>query len=112
MRFLRNVFAYYRAHGRHDLPWRSTRDPYRILVSEVMLQQTPVGRALSYYERFLKRFPHERELAKAPLGDVLALWSGLGYNRRAKFLQEAAFIALREWGNIPGDPVLLESLPG
>jgi A/G-specific adenine glycosylase len=82
--------GYWNRSGRDHLPWRKTRDPYHILVSEMMLQQTQVDRVIPYYERFLKRFPDARSLAAAPLADVLRLWSGLGYNRRAKYLHEAA----------------------
>jgi len=76
--------------NRRDLPWRATRDPYAILVSEMMLQQTQVLRVLPYYEAFLARFPDPPALAAAPLADVLGVWSGLGYNRRARALQDAA----------------------
>jgi len=72
------------------LPWRRTKDPYRILVSEVMLQQTQVSRVSKKYREFLNAYPAVRTLAKAPLADVLRVWSGLGYNRRAKFLYDAA----------------------
>jgi A/G-specific adenine glycosylase len=78
------------ARVRRPLPWRATRDPYAILVSEVMLQQTQAARVVPYYERWLRRFPDARALAHAPARDVLAAWSGLGYNRRALALQEAA----------------------
>ena len=88
--FQRIVRAYYKKHGRHDLPWRQTRDPYKILVSEVMLQQTQVERVKPFYEAFLKKFPTARRLAEAPLSDVLKAWQGLGYNRRAKLLHAAA----------------------
>ena len=71
-------------HGRHDLPWQRTRDPYRIWLSEVMLQQTQVATVIPYYERFLARFPDVESLAGAQLDDVLALWSGLGYYSRAR----------------------------
>lgn len=86
------VWKYWKENGRHDLPWRKTKDPYRILVSEMMLQQTQVPRVLGKYDSFLKRFPAARALAKAPLSDVLKEWSGLGYNRRAKYLHDAAKI--------------------
>ena len=76
------LLGWYAAH-RRDLPWRRTRDPYRILVSEVMLQQTRVETVLPYYERFLARFPTAESLARAPLEEVLLHWSGLGYYRRA-----------------------------
>jgi A/G-specific adenine glycosylase len=88
------VWDYYRQHGR-DLPWRTAEpdgsfDPYKILVSEIMLQQTQAGRVIPKYESFLKRFPTVGALAEAPLSAVLAQWNGLGYNRRAKYLHEAA----------------------
>lgn len=88
--FRQTVWRFYRAHGRHDLPWRKTHDPYKILVSEVMLQQTQVERVIPFYRTFLKRFPTVRALARAPLPDVLRSWQGLGYNRRAKLLRTAA----------------------
>ncbi len=88
--FIRTVRGYYRKSGRHDLPWRQTSDPYRIAVSEVMLQQTQVARVIGKYKEFLKAFPTARSLANAPLRQVLLLWSGLGYNRRARFLQKMA----------------------
>ena len=90
LNFRQTVWQYWKAHGRHDLPWRKTKDPYRILVSEVMLQQTQVPRVTEKYKEFLKKFPTVRALAKAPLSDVLKGWSGLGYNRRAKYLHDAA----------------------
>jgi len=88
--FRRAVWEHYRKHGRHDLPWRQTKDPYKILVSEVMLQQTRVPRVLEKYKSFLKKFPTVNKLARAPFSEVLKEWSGLGYNRRAKYLHEAA----------------------
>jgi A/G-specific adenine glycosylase len=78
------------AHVRRPLPWRFTRDPYAVLVSELMLQQTQAARVVPYYERWLVRFPTAATLAAAPVRDVLAAWSGLGYNRRALALQQAA----------------------
>lgn len=95
---------------RRDLPWRRTRDPYRILVSEVMLQQTQVARVVPYYEAFLERFPDEVALGRAPTADVLRLWSGLGYNRRALALQACArAVAAEGW---PPDAAGLLALPG
>lgn len=88
--FRKIVWTHYQKHGRHTLPWRKTRDPYKILVSEIMLQQTQVERVLPFYAEFMKRFPTARKLAAAPLSDVLRMWQGLGYNRRAKMLKEAA----------------------
>jgi len=103
------LLRWYAEHGR-DLPWRSTRDPYRVLVSEVMLQQTQAARVVPYLERFLARFPDEDALATAPTAEVLAAWSGLGYNRRALALQRAARIVAGEgW---PRDEAGLRRLPG
>ena len=86
--FAEQVIAWQRVHGRHDLPWQKTRDAYSIWVSEVMLQQTQVATVIPYYERFVRRFPDVAALAKAPVDDVLAHWSGLGYYSRAR--KEAA----------------------
>lgn len=103
------VLSWYAA-VRRDLPWRRTRDPYRILVSEVMLQQTQVARVVPYYEAFLERFPDEQALGSAPTADVLRLWSGLGYNRRALALQACARAVAQEgW---PPDAEGLLGLPG
>ena len=77
---LATLTAWYARHGRHLLPWRQTRDPYAVLVSEVMLQQTQVSRVTPYYEQWLARWPNAPALAAAPLADVIRLWSGLGYN--------------------------------
>ena len=111
-RFRRRVWAHDRRHYR-SLPWRETNDPYAILVSEVMLQQTQVTRVCNYYGRFLARFPDPDSLAAAPLGAVLELWSGLGYNRRALALQRAAGAVVREHGGvIPADRDALLRLPG
>ena len=111
--FRRKILTWYRRNARHDLPWRQTRDSYRILVAEVMLQQTQVVRVLDYYRGFLQKFPTVRHLARAPLGDVLALWSGLGYNRRARYLWEAAQVVVRAFaGTFPRDAATLETLPG
>lgn len=110
--FNRRIREHCRRHGR-DLPWRRTRDPYRILVSEIMLQQTQVERVISYYKKFLARFPHVAALAAAPLADVLAVWQGLGYNRRALYLKRAAEeIAARHGSAVPRDPEALARLPG
>ncbi|HEX8993809.1 MAG TPA: A/G-specific adenine glycosylase, partial [Candidatus Paceibacterota bacterium] len=83
---LRSDVYEYRGH----LPWRKTRDAYKILVSEMMLQQTQVDRVMPFYGSFLKRFPTVNALAQAPLSDVLRAWQGLGYNRRGKYLHDAA----------------------
>jgi A/G-specific adenine glycosylase len=96
-----------------ELPWRRTRDPYAVLVSEVMLQQTQVDRVLPYYSRFLERFPTVEDLAAAPTSDVIRIWSGLGYNRRAVNLQRAARAVVDEFGgSFPEDPAELKKLPG
>jgi len=103
------VLAWYDREGR-DLPWRRTRDPYAILVSEVMAQQTQVGRVVEYYERWLARWPTPAALAAASPADVLRAWVGLGYNRRALRLREAAAIVARDgW---PRDAAGLQALPG
>jgi A/G-specific adenine glycosylase len=88
--FIKQVEAHYTKYGRHDLPWRQTTDPYAILVSEVMLQQTQALRVIPKYQAFMAKYPTPEHLAKAPLSAVLQLWIGLGYNRRAKYLHEAA----------------------
>jgi A/G-specific adenine glycosylase len=106
--FRRRILTWYGRSGR-DLPWRHTRDPYRVLVSEVMLQQTQVSRVVPAYERFLGRFPTLRALSRAPLGDVLREWSRLGYNRRARDLHE---IARRHPSGLPRTVAGLDALPG
>jgi len=100
-------------HGRHDLPWQRTRDPYRIWLSEVMLQQTQVATVIPYYERFLARFPDVKSLAGARLDDVLVLWSGLGYYSRARNLHAAAqAVTESNGGRFPRTSKALASLPG
>ncbi len=107
----RAVWAHYKKEGRHTLPWRKTRDPYRILVSELMLQQTQVPRVIGKYTSFLKKFPTVRALAKAPLSAVLKEWSGLGYNRRGKYLHDAAKTIMSDYrGNMK--EALAHPLPG
>ncbi len=90
------LLRWYKTHGR-DLPWRKTRDPYRILVSEIMLQQTQVNRVIIYYKEWLKRFPNWKWLAKASNADVIHAWAGLGYNRRALALRDIA-IHIKKYG--------------
>ncbi len=111
--FAARIVAWQRVHGRHDLPWQQTRDPYRIWLSEVMLQQTQVATVIPYYLRFLERFPDAARLAAADLDEVLALWSGLGYYSRGRNLHAAAVrIAAESGGRFPSDRAALETLPG
>ncbi len=108
----RRLLGWYRRR-RRDLPWRRSRDPYRIWVSEVMLQQTQVATAIPYYQTFLERFPDVEALARAPIDEVLAAWAGLGYYRRARHLHAAAGIVVREHaGRVPQDPEVFRRLPG
>src|SRR5213082_550316 len=109
MAFAQRLIRWQIRHGRHDLPWQRTRDPYRIWLSEVMLQQTQVATVIPYYERFLARFPDVKSLAAAPLDDVLALWSGLGYYARARNLHRAARAC---HGSLPRTSAELRALPG
>lgn len=107
------LLSWYRGHGRHDLPWRRTRDPWAVLVSELMLQQTQVPRVLPKYEAFLARFPTPASCAAAPVGDVVRSWAGLGYNRRAVNLHRAAVaVVQRHGGSLPDDVDALLALPG
>jgi len=100
-------------HGRHDLPWQGTRDPYRIWLSEVMLQQTQVATVIPYYRRFLARFPDVQSLARASLDEVLKLWSGLGYYSRARNLHAAAEVVVgAHAGRFPRTREGLARLPG
>ena len=111
--FAARVIAWQRVHGRHDLPWQQTRDPYRIWLSEVMLQQTQVATVIPYFLRFLERFPDVASLGAAELDEVLALWSGLGYYSRGRNLHAAAVrVAGELGGRFPTDRATLESLPG
>ncbi len=107
------VIRWQRRHGRHGLPWQGTRDAYRVWLSEVMLQQTQVSTVLDYYPRFLARFPDVQALAAAPLDDVLALWSGLGYYSRARNLHRCAQAVVAEHdGAFPRSSAALATLPG
>jgi A/G-specific adenine glycosylase len=111
-KFRRIVNDYYQNFGR-DLPWRSTNDPYKILVSEIMLQQTQVSRVVERYVEFIKTFPDITSLAEATLRDVLTVWQGMGYNRRALSLKKLAEIVNVTYGGyIPSDVSLLMQLPG
>src|SRR5271170_2736531 len=111
-KFQRELLAWYDTHAR-DLPWRQSADPYRIWVSEIMLQQTRVAAVLDYYARFLTLFPSVTALAQAEEPDVLAAWSGLGYYRRAKLMHKAAKVVVGEYrGVIPPTAEQLRKLPG
>ena len=110
--FRRKLMSWYRSHAR-ELPWRGISDPYRTWVSEVMLQQTRVAAVIEHYENFLRRFPTIVALALASEAEVLAVWSGLGYYRRARMLHKAAQFIVRERGGVlPGTATELRTLPG
>ncbi len=107
------VVRWQETHGRHGLPWQSTRDPYRVWLSEIMLQQTQVSAVLEYFPRFLARFPDVATLAAAPQDDVLALWAGLGYYSRARNLLKCAQQVMAEHGGkFPPTADGLQTLPG
>jgi A/G-specific adenine glycosylase len=111
--FAGHVVRWQRTHGRNALPWQNTRDAYRVWLSEIMLQQTQVAAVLGYYERFLARFPDVAALGAAPLDDVLALWSGLGYYSRARHLHACAqAVVQRHGGAFPRSAAELQQLPG
>jgi len=108
----KRLLAWYRKNAR-DLPWRRTRDPYHIWISEIMLQQTTVATVLGYFERFLQKFPTVADLASAPEESVLHLWQGLGYYRRARHLHRAAQMIVRDYGSqFPTDAEAIRKLPG
>ena len=110
--FQRRILKWYKVYGR-DLPWRKTRDPYKILVSEIMLQQTQVSRVLLYYENFLETFPTAQKLANAPVSAVQEAWSGLGYYARAQNLHKTVrYIVQKQKGNFPNTAETLRTLPG
>src|SRR4030095_3642669 len=110
--FRRRILAWYRRHGR-DLPWRQTRDPYRILVSEIMLQQTQVDRVLPKYQEWLDRYPSLEALAAAPEADVVKTWYPLGYKIRPRRLQAIARESVEKYnGQLPGDEDTLRSFKG
>ncbi len=111
--FSARLIEWQRGHGRHTLPWQNTRDPYRVWLSEIMLQQTQVATVLGYYARFLERFPDVTALAAASLDDVFALWSGLGYYSRARNLHACACAIVAEHGGrFPDTSAALMQLPG
>ena len=111
--FAERLLAWWDRHGRSDLPWQHPRTPYRVWVSEIMLQQTQVSTVIPYFERWMQRFPDLASLARAPLDDVLALWSGLGYYARARNLHRAAQeCAAKHGGTLPDSSAKLAELPG
>lgn len=111
-RFQHSIWNYYRKNKR-ELPWRETKNPYKIFISEVMLQQTQVSRIVQKYEPFIRRFGDFSTLAKAPLAEVLSVWKGVGYNRRAIYLKAAAEMIVQKFqGALPRDPKILQTLPG
>jgi A/G-specific adenine glycosylase len=111
--FATRLIDWQKRHGRHDLPWQNTRDPYAIWVSEIMLQQTQVNAVIAYYQRFMQRFPTLASLAAAEQEEVLQYWSGLGYYSRARNLHNAAQAIMDDYGGIfPNDFELIQALPG
>src|SRR3982750_276995 len=110
MAFAQKLIAWQRRHGRHGLPWQGTADPYRIWLSEVMLQQTQVGTVIPYYERFLAKYPSVEALAAASEEEVLELWSGLGYYARGRNLHKAARLIARH--GFPRTASAIAELPG
>ncbi len=111
--FRKKVYTFYESNGRGALPWRKTKNPYRIMVSEIMLQQTQVDRVIQKYKEFLKVFPTIQALADAPKESLLKVWQGLGYNRRALFLQKAAQLVVSEFkGKMPLTEDDMVLLPG
>ncbi len=111
--FTRQVLRWFDQHGRHDLPWQQDKTPYRVWVSEIMLQQTQVSTVIPYFQRFMTQFPTVQALAKADNDHVLHLWTGLGYYARARNLHKAAQLVMSEHaGEFPDTVEALESLPG
>ena len=111
--FARRLIVWHASHGRHDMPWQKTRDPYRVWLSEIMLQQTQVTTVIPYYQRFLERFPTIESLAAAPIESVMGLWSGLGYYARARNLHACAqAVVQRCEGQFPQEPEEIAQLPG
>lgn len=111
--FRRYIYAFYESAGRTDLPWRQDFNPYKILVSEIMLQQTQVERVIPKFNAFIEKFPDFTSLAEAPVGELIIAWQGLGYNRRVLHLQKAAqTVVVRFHGQLPQESLELLSLPG
>ena len=115
-RFKKLIWEYYKAHGRHTLAWRRKahiNNPYRVLVSEIMLQQTQVSRVMKKYPEFIRQFPDFRSLAKASVPSVLSAWQGMGYNRRALNLKRLGEAVVERYkGRLPSEPEVLRTLPG
>jgi A/G-specific adenine glycosylase len=110
--FVQLVLDHYERAGR-EMPWRSNPSPYWVFVSEVMLQQTQVPRVMDRFPAFVERFPDFTALADAPFSEVLEAWSGLGYNRRARYLHRSARLIVEDFsGKLPKEPAVLQSLPG
>lgn len=113
MKLANKIIAWQRTHGRHNLPWQNTRDPYRVWLSEIMLQQTQVSAVIEYYQRFLSHFPDVARLAQATHEAVMAQWAGLGYYARARNLHACAQRIMTDWnGHFPPDAAGLATLPG
>ncbi|MFV0276746.1 MAG: A/G-specific adenine glycosylase, partial [Parahaliea sp.] len=111
--FPQRLLTWFDQHGRHDLPWQRDTSPYRVWVSEIMLQQTQVKTVIPYFERFMAAFPTVGDLATAPIDEVLHLWTGLGYYARARNLHRAARqVCERHGGAFPASVEALEGLPG
>jgi A/G-specific adenine glycosylase len=111
--FAQQLLSWFDDHGRHNLPWQDNRNAYRVWVSEIMLQQTQVATVIPYFERFMARFPQLSDLAAAPVDDVLALWTGLGYYSRARNLHKCAQVVTEQYqGDFPVDTQTLAQLPG
>src|SRR5258706_1631851 len=113
MTFDEQVLHWFDEHGRKHLPWQQAITPYRVWISETMLQQTQVKTVIPYFERFIARFPDNAHLANAPIDDVLHHWTGLGYYARARNLHAASQMIERDHqGHFPNDSVTLQTLPG
>ncbi len=111
-KFKQTIYQYYTEH-RREMPWRVSRDPYHILVSEIMLQQTQVGRVLEKYEQFISTFPDYNAVCKAPLQEILKVWQGLGYNRRAIALQRICRLVVTKYGGVlPSSAETLQTFSG
>lgn len=110
--FQKRVLDWFDQHGRKDLPWQQAINPYRVWVSEIMLQQTQVSSVIAYYKRFMERFPNLDDLAQAEQDEVLQYWAGLGYYARARNLHQTARLIMQQGGAFPQTSAALEALPG